>query len=181
LSLKRPTGRAVQWEKSMGFVRTAATAAKSASPAHHKEAADHRPMSRNEEMVYAQLLDAGEPLKAYDLLDRLHDDGLRAPMTIYRALDSLIGRGLARRIASLNAFVALTPEMRAAIGAFVTCTKCGRTRSIGLSNEVVEAMLAPAGMAISDVYIEAFGDCDRSGCGGRPTCGRDSITATAVA
>jgi Fe2+ or Zn2+ uptake regulation protein len=42
-------------------------------------------------------------------------------MTIYRALDCLVERGLARKIASLNAFVALTEETRAAIGAFVTC------------------------------------------------------------
>jgi Fur family zinc uptake transcriptional regulator len=115
-------------------------------------------------MVYGQLLKAGAPLKAYALLDRLHDDGLRAPMTIYRALDGLIERGLARRIASLNAFVALTPETRKAIGAFVTCTKCGRTRSVGIENAVVEGLLAPAGMAISDVYIEAFGDCEGAPC-----------------
>ncbi len=175
----------------MGFAGTAAAAARSASATHRKGVVDQRPMSRNEEMVYAQLIDAGEPLKAYALLDRLHDEGLRAPMTIYRALDSLIGRGLARKIASLNAFVALTPETRAAIGAFVTCTKCGRTRSIGLSNEVVESMLAPAGMAISDVFIEAFGDCDRVACAqsaGGPVAapqrvadrGRDSITAAPV-
>jgi Fur family zinc uptake transcriptional regulator len=139
-------------------------------------------MSRNEEMVYARLIDADKPLKAYDLLDRLHDEGLKAPMTIYRALDGLIGRGLARKIASLNAFVALTPETSAAIGAFVTCTRCGKTRSIGLSNALVESMLAPAGMAISDVFIEAFGDCDQGACAERSTgCTRDSITAVAVA
>jgi hypothetical protein len=32
-----------------------------------------RPMSRNEEAVYAQLVSAGGPVKAHALLDRLHD------------------------------------------------------------------------------------------------------------
>jgi Fur family zinc uptake transcriptional regulator len=123
-----------------------------------------RPLSRNEEMVFAQLLRADGPLKAYALLDRLHDDGLRAPMTIYRALDGLIERGLVRKIASLNAFVALTQEARTAVGAFVTCAKCGRTRSIGIENAVVDRLLAPAGMTISDVYIEAFGECEGTAC-----------------
>ncbi len=141
-------------------VHTAKSVQSKVKPAHHAP----RLMSRNEEMVYAQLLAAGEPLKAYALLDRLHDEGLRAPMTIYRALDCLIERGLARKITSLNAFVALTAETRGAIGAFVTCTKCGHTRSIGIQNAIVEGLLAPAGMAISDVYIEAFGDCANKGC-----------------
>lgn len=148
----------------MGLEGTAAAAARHACSAQRNGPDGARPLSRNEEMVYGQLLLAGAPLKAYALLDRLHDEGLRAPMTIYRALDSLIGRGLARRIASLNAFVALTPETRAAIGAFVTCTRCGRTQSIGVQNAIVESILAPAGMAISDVFIEAFGDCDHCAC-----------------
>jgi Fur family zinc uptake transcriptional regulator len=142
-------------------VQTAKGAHSKAKPAHQAP----RLMSRNEQMVYAQLLSAGGPLKAYALLDRLHDEGLRAPMTIYRALDCLIERGLARKIASLNAFVALTAETRSAIGAFVTCTKCGQTRSVGIQNAIVEGLLAPAGMAISDVYIEAFGDCADKVCG----------------
>ena len=148
----------------MGIEKAAARAEPDASPLPRETRSDPRKMSRNEEMVYGQLLMAAGPLKAYALLDRLHDEGMRAPMTIYRALDSLIGRGLARRIASLNAFVALTPETRAGVGAYVTCTRCGRTRSIGIQNTIVERLLAPAEMAISDVYIEAFGDCDRGAC-----------------
>lgn len=149
----------------MGFYGLAATAADETRPgARPERVGASRPLSRNEELVYGQLLKAGGPLKAYALLDRLHDEGLRAPMTIYRALDSLISRGSVRKIASLNAFVALTPDMRAAFGAFVTCSRCGRTRSIGIQSQIVEELLATAGMAISEVYIEAFGDCEGGEC-----------------
>ncbi|MFN3960037.1 MAG: transcriptional repressor [Parvularculaceae bacterium] len=149
----------------MGFYGLAARAADETRPRSRPEKVSaSRPLSRNEELVYGQLLKAGGPLKAYALLDQLHDEGLRAPMTIYRALDSLIGRGSVRKIASLNAFVALTPDIGAEFGAFVTCTRCGSTRSIGIQRQVVEALLVTADMAISEVYIEAFGDCDGGDC-----------------
>lgn len=152
----------------MGIHDAAEKAALAPTAGADGRAAAARPLTRNEEMVYAQLRSARGPLKAYALLERLRAEGLRAPMTIYRALDSLIDRRLARRIVSLNAFVALTPETEAAIGAFITCTKCGRTRVVGIEEGVVEGLLAPAGMAISDVFIEAFGDCAGVACEERP-------------
>lgn len=88
-------------------------------------------------------------------------------MTVYRALETLIGRGLVRKVASLNAFVATTPETHKGIGALVICSKCGRTRSIGIQRKVVESLLTSAGITISDVFIEAFGDCGSDDCGDR--------------
>ena len=43
---------------------------------------------------------------AYDILDKLHDFGFRAPLQVYRALDKLIELGLVHRLETLNAFVA---------------------------------------------------------------------------
>ena len=52
------------------------------------------------------IADAGRPLKAYDLLDRMkatHEGA--APPTVYRALDFLLEHGFIHKLASVNAFV----------------------------------------------------------------------------
>jgi Fur family transcriptional regulator, zinc uptake regulator len=64
-----------------------------------------RDLTRNQDLVLKTLNAADTPLSAYDILDRLRGDGLRAPLQIYRALDKLIEHGLAHRLESLNAFV----------------------------------------------------------------------------
>jgi Fur family zinc uptake transcriptional regulator len=63
-------------------------------------------LTRNQELVLGALTGSTGPLSAYDILDRLRGDGLRAPLQVYRALEKLVDRGLAHRLESLNAFVA---------------------------------------------------------------------------
>lgn len=126
-----------------------------------------KPLSRNENVVYAALRNAHAPLKAYALLEILYDEGLRAPMTIYRALEGLIERGLARKIASLNAFMAVDRPDAQSVGAFITCRRCGRTRQIAVSEHLVSGLFAPASMAIANVFIEAYGDCVEDPCAAR--------------
>ena len=62
-------------------------------------------LTRNQELVLGALAHADAPLSAYDILDKLRGDGLRAPLQVYRALEKLTERGLAHRLESLNAFV----------------------------------------------------------------------------
>jgi Fur family zinc uptake transcriptional regulator len=121
-----------------------------------------KPLSRNEIVVLDELRAAGTPLKAYALLERVEDQGLRAPMTVYRALDSLIARRLVRRIASLNAFAAVNADE--SDGAIVICRRCGQVRTVGLSQATLAALLAPAGMNVAEVFIEAHADCVQPGC-----------------
>ncbi|MEL6691127.1 MAG: transcriptional repressor, partial [Pseudomonadota bacterium] len=53
------------------------------------------------------LLEEHHALGAYDVLDRLRDEGLGSqPPVAYRALEFLVKEGLAHRIERLNAFVA---------------------------------------------------------------------------
>jgi Fur family transcriptional regulator, zinc uptake regulator len=56
--------------------------------------------------VLEALHKSGKPLSAYELLDKLHKFGIKAPPTVYRALETLVERGLVHRIESLGAFVA---------------------------------------------------------------------------
>ena len=54
--------------------------------------------------VLELLLQAGEPVKAYDLIARYGADGVAAkPPTVYRALEFLEKTGMAHRIASISA------------------------------------------------------------------------------
>ena len=92
--------------------------------------AESTKLTRNEGLVLARLEAASGPLSAYGLLDLLRDDGLRAPLQVYRALDGLIRAGLIHRLESLNAFVACSdPHDHAAhshgVTAFAICDDCG--------------------------------------------------------
>ena len=56
--------------------------------------------------VLELLLQAGQPLKAYDLMAAFDPHAPAKPPTVYRALEFLEREGFAHRIESLNAFVA---------------------------------------------------------------------------
>jgi len=85
-------------------------------------------LTRNQAYVFETLQNADGPLSAYTILDELREDGFRAPLQVYRALDKLVEMGLVHRLESLNAFVACDhPEgdPHGAI-AFAICQDCGR-------------------------------------------------------
>lgn len=63
-------------------------------------------LTRNQELVLARLRGRPAAQSAYELLDGLREEGLRAPTQIYRALEALILRGMVHRVESLNAYVA---------------------------------------------------------------------------
>lgn len=78
--------------------------------------------------VLEALLASHIPASAYDLIERLSDDGrVRAPISIYRALDFLVENGFAHRIESKNAYVACDRGADCAGEAtlFLICDNCG--------------------------------------------------------
>ena len=85
-------------------------------------------LTRNQELVLGALAHATGPLSAYDILDRLRADGMRAPLQVYRALEKLTERGLAHRLESLNAFVCCADAdcHRSGSSAFAICERCGK-------------------------------------------------------
>ncbi len=127
--------------------------------------ADGERLTAPRRRVLELLIEAGEPMKAYDLIARFGEDGQAAkPPTVYRALEFLERRGLAHRIASISAYVACAePDsdgdpLHAA--AFLICDCCGATREIEplAAVEVREAALA-CGYVLSGVTVEAHGLC----------------------
>ena len=87
-------------------------------------------LTRNQSLVVEALRRADGPLSAYSILDKLRNDGFRAPLQVYRALDKLMDMGLVHRLESLNAFVACAHpdhdhDHHAIIG-FAICDACGQ-------------------------------------------------------
>lgn len=129
---------------------------------HHERPAD---LTRNQDLVLRTLNAADAPLSAYDILDRLRAEGLRAPLQVYRALEKLIEHGLAHRLESLNAFVCCANAEQhlghSAAAAFAICSKCGRVDEF--SDAAVEdrlaAWAAENGFQPAQTTIELRGRC----------------------
>lgn len=99
-------------------------------------------LTKNEELVWDVLAVGEEPLKAYEILDKLKEKGVRAPMTIYRALDGLETKGLIHKLDGLNAFVLCTHDGPHPVQTFLVCESCATVEEIELG--VGEADVAPA-------------------------------------
>jgi Fur family zinc uptake transcriptional regulator len=133
---------------------------------HHEQRGD---LTRNQDLVLQTLNEADVPLSAYDILDRLRSEGLRAPLQIYRALDKLVDEGLAHRLESLNAFVCCANAEKHArtggVAAFAICENCRSVEEF--SDEVVEARLKAwaekHGFSPTQTTIELRGRCATCG------------------
>ena len=75
--------------------------------------------------VLELLLDAGGPVKAYDLLARIKPGGGAQPPTVYRALDFLVGAGLAHKVEALNAYTACVHGDAGGRAELFICEACG--------------------------------------------------------
>lgn len=100
-------------------------------------------LTKNQTLVFDKLVASTGPMSAYDLLDELRGQGLKAPLQIYRALEKLLEADLVHRLESINSFVACAqPNCHAKTGlvAFAICEKCGVVSEF--SDEVVQSRLA---------------------------------------
>lgn len=106
-----------------------------------------------------------EPIKAYDLLDRLREERRgAAPPTVYRALDFLRRQGLVHKIQSLNAFVGCGEPGHGGNGQFLICRICGEVAELDDPSLVglLAAQAHRAGFAAENQTIEVRGLC--AGC-----------------
>ena len=115
--------------------------------------------------VLRLVADAGGPIKAYDLLDRVRDGGgpgAAAPPTVYRALDFLLANGFIHRLASVNAFVACHhPNADQHSVPFLICDRCHAAVELE-DRAVVDTLDAQAralGFVPSAQTLEVHGLC----------------------
>ena len=78
--------------------------------------------------VLEQLIHAGRPLGAYELLHRLGTERsttLPAPSAVYRSLDFLLEHGLIHRLETARAYVACLHPEHPHAAQFLICRRCG--------------------------------------------------------
>ncbi|MEM8937267.1 MAG: transcriptional repressor [Pseudomonadota bacterium] len=131
---------------------------------NHADGAPGEPpagLSKNERLVWAALHDFGEPMKAYEILDRLKEKGVRAPMTVYRALDGLETKGHVHKLEGLNAFVLCNHGGPHMVQTFLVCESCSNVQELQVS--AVEDNIIPAVSAASfrmeTARLEIKGSC----------------------
>lgn len=124
-------------------------------------------LTKNEKHVWDTLAESSEPLKAYEILDKLKEKGVRAPMTVYRALDGLEAKGLIHKLDGLNAFVLCNHDGPHEIQAFLVCETCTNVTEVDV--DAVAVGVAPAvrraGFDMHMARLEVRGVCDGCGAG----------------
>ena len=132
-----------------------------------------RPRSRStaskREALLRALQEAGRPLTAYEILDRIRTCSVNAPTTVYRLLEQLIGEGLVHRLESINAFVACNKGgcQDRHEAAFSICDECGRTREFS-DSQIFSRLRQQAqalGFELQSTTLEIRGRC--SSCAGK--------------
>ena len=128
--------------------------------AHHQ----HEPaskLSRNQSQVLACLKEAGAPLSAYAILDKVRVAGISHPPTVYRALNELMQKGMVHRLQTRSAFIACGHGACDGKFAFAICRQCDKVVEIPLSDEDRAALLAlaPDEIVPEQVTLELAGLC----------------------
>jgi Fur family transcriptional regulator, zinc uptake regulator len=108
------------------------------------------------------LLERHGAMGAYDVLQRLGDDGFgHQPPVAYRALDFLVENGLAHRIRRLNAFTACAHPGEEHDAAFLICRGCDAVAEIpaALVRAALDARAEALGFRVERTSLEAVGLC----------------------
>ncbi|HEY1070343.1 MAG TPA: transcriptional repressor [Thermomonas sp.] len=110
---------------------------------------------------------AGQPIKAYDLLDRFRggeDGSSAAPPTVYRALDFLLANGFIHKLESINAYVACHhPNAAQHSVPFLICNRCHSATELEDASIVatLDAAARALGFAPQAQTLEVHGLCAR--------------------
>lgn len=122
-------------------------------------------LTKNQTLVMDALSRAKGAMSAYTILDELRDEGFKAPLQVYRALDKLVEFGLAHKLESLNAFIACQHpscdgETTETV-VFTICENCERVEEL-VNDKLLAAVNGLAGkidFALKQSVIELRGVC----------------------
>lgn len=125
-------------------------------------------LTKNQQAVFDALKTSDTAKTAYELLDDLRDQGLRAPPQIYRALEKLGELGLVHRLESMNAFVACGQHDCSGHQsvAFAICDDCGKVEEISGKEieQELSAISQKTGFHLSKSVLELHGHCGTCPC-----------------
>lgn len=118
-------------------------------------------LTANQAKVLGALRAAAKPCTAYELLDTLRPDGIKAPPQVYRALQRLQDLGLIHRIESLNAFLACDHGPHDHAAGFAICARCGKTVEFALRDcaSHLAAASDALGFEVDSIRVEMTGLC----------------------
>lgn len=112
--------------------------------------------------VLGIVVEAGQPLTAYEILDRLGKLVKNPkPPTVYRALEFLQDAGLAHRIESLNAYMVCGHGQAHGNGQFLICDDCGSVEEIqiGQMDKTISDKANSSGFKAHHWSAEVHGTC----------------------
>lgn len=115
------------------------------------------------EQVYRLILQAAQPLGAYDLLAQLQTgaDKPIAPPTVYRSLDFLLQQGFIHQLSSTKAFFACCQPDGQHTATFLICQHCGEVREF--NHQAVQGVLQQtaqqANFLVQTSVVELLGRC----------------------
>ncbi|MBE0510547.1 MAG: transcriptional repressor [Chromatiales bacterium] len=122
----------------------------------------HSRLTPQREQVLRLIWQEHRPIGAYELLDKLREEGLKAaPPTVYRALEFLQENGLIHRIESLNAYTGCSHPSEPHASQFLVCQQCQRVAELG-SEQIAEQLSEQArraGFASAHQTVEIRGTC----------------------
>jgi Fur family transcriptional regulator, zinc uptake regulator len=126
---------------------------------------DSPDLTRNQTLVLDALEKSDAPMSAYNLLDQLRVDGLKAPLQVYRALDKLVAQGRVHRLESMSAFMACQhPDCQThAATVFMICEKCGKVLEQthdGIASDLL-VLARQQGFEVQKTAIELRGACGK--------------------
>ena len=115
------------------------------------------------EQVLESLLDAAQPITAYQLMDKVakRNDRLVQPASVYRSLEALIALGVVARVESINAFIVCQHPQEHHQHVFLVCDHCGQIDEIAdcsISSKLTKDA-ASKGFKASRQILELHGDC----------------------
>jgi Fur family zinc uptake transcriptional regulator len=112
--------------------------------------------------ILAMIWQEHRPIKAYELLDILRQEGMRAaPPTVYRALEFLLQARLIHRIETLNAFIGCPSPHVQHTGQFLICQRCGTVAELedARIRLAIQSQAEHLGFQIDQHTIEVRGLC----------------------
>ncbi len=114
--------------------------------------------------VLEEIASSHSAVGAYDILDRLARKGTKrlAPISVYRALDSLVAAGVVHRLESRNAFFAChAPHASDRRQIVLACEHCGIVAEV-VGEAVFQGLAAAAavaGFTVARPMVEVLGTC----------------------
>jgi len=112
--------------------------------------------------IFEIILRSGNPIGAYDIIERLRDHGkIAAPISVYRVLDFLIEQRFVHRLATINAYMACVSPEDPHAAQFLICQCCGSVCEV--SNPAIDKAIADGAEStnfqISYPLVEIMGIC----------------------